>query len=240
MNNGNGATPVTAYPLAWPAGWPRATARKNGKFHRTERQWHQGVNGGSGWNSTRKVSVSMWDGSQRVLRELERFRVARGTIVISTNVELRRDGLPRSDRRAPTDPGVAVYWLLDGASQCIAVDIYDSVEDNLAAVAATIDAMRAIERHGGAQILKRAWQGFTALPSSTTTVRTTEQAIAHLATIVGYKLGTLVPLKDVEECLALVRLARNRTHPDKGGSTVAFQDVQECARILSDHHGVPL
>lgn len=48
--------------------------------------------------------------------------------------------------------------------QCMAIDRYDKVADNLAAVAATLEAMRAIERHGGAAILDRAFTGFTALP----------------------------------------------------------------------------
>jgi predicted metal-dependent phosphoesterase TrpH len=39
------------------------------------------------------------------------------------------------------------------------------VADNLAAVAATLEAMRAIERHGGAAILERAFTGFIALPA---------------------------------------------------------------------------
>lgn len=47
----------------------------------------------------------------------------------------------------------------------MAVDRYDRVQDNLAAIAATLEAMRAIERHGGASILDRAFQGFTALPA---------------------------------------------------------------------------
>ena len=38
----------------------------------------------------------------------------------------------------------------------MAIDAYTRTADNLAAVAATLEAMRAIERHGGAQILERA------------------------------------------------------------------------------------
>ena len=48
-----------------------------------------------------------------------------------------------------------------------AVDRYLKVADNLAAIAATLDAMRAIERHGGAAILDRAFTGFAALPAPT-------------------------------------------------------------------------
>jgi hypothetical protein len=46
----------------------------------------------------------------------------------------------------------------------MAIDRYDRVADNLGAIAATLEALRAIERHGGALILDRAFTGFTALP----------------------------------------------------------------------------
>src|SRR6185437_2928884 len=71
---------------------------------------------------------------------------------------------PRSDR-TPSDPGVAVYWREGKNTRCMAIDRYSRVPDNLAAIAATLDAMRAIERHGGAEILDRAFTGFVALPA---------------------------------------------------------------------------
>jgi hypothetical protein len=49
----------------------------------------------------------------------------------------------------------------------MAVDRYDRVADNLAAIAATLYAMRAIERHGGAEILERTFLGFAQLPERT-------------------------------------------------------------------------
>jgi hypothetical protein len=48
----------------------------------------------------------------------------------------------------------------------MATDRYWSVADNLCAIAATLEAMRAIERHGGAEILERAFRGFAALPAT--------------------------------------------------------------------------
>jgi hypothetical protein len=61
---------------------------------------------------------------------------------------------------------VAVYWIKTGRKQmkCMAIDRYGRVADNMAAIAATIEAMRAIERHGSAEILERAFLGFQALP----------------------------------------------------------------------------
>lgn len=87
--------------------------------------------------------------------------------VVSTNLTLTSFGTPRSGQREPTDPGVTVYWESNGKSQCMAIDLYDRVADNLAAIAASLEALRAIERHGGAQIMERAFLGFAQLPAST-------------------------------------------------------------------------
>ncbi len=139
---------IEAYPLTWPQGWPRKQSyqRSRAKF------------------STSGRVLSVMDGIQRVLLELERLGVKRDDLVISTDIPTRLDGLPRSDRTV-TDPGVAVYWLKGKATRCMAIDRYDRVADNLAAIAATLEAMRAIERHGGAEILDRAFTGFVALPA---------------------------------------------------------------------------
>jgi len=151
---------VSAYPLQWPTGWKRtpALAKKPGKFHR------QAKGGGPGsWRKHEALTISQ--ATQRVLAELQRMGVHRDDAVISTNLLLRLDGLPRSAQARPSDPGVAVYWQDSGARRVMAIDQYETVEDNLAAIAATLDAMRAIERHGGAVILERAFTGFLALPA---------------------------------------------------------------------------
>lgn len=111
-----------------------------------------------------KKRLSVMDGLERVLGELGRMGIGRDDVVISTNVPTRLDGLPRRDR-VPSDPGAAVYWRKGKQTRCMAIDRCDRVEDNLAAIAATLEAMRAIERHGGAEILDRAFTGFVALPS---------------------------------------------------------------------------
>ena len=139
---------IEAYPLAWPQGWPRKKSyqRSRAKFSTSDRV------------------LSVMDGIQRVLLELERLGVKRDDLVISTDIPTRLDGLPRSDRTV-ADPGVAVYWRKRADTRCMAIDRYDRVADNLAAIAATLEAMRAIERHGGAEILDRAFTGFVALPA---------------------------------------------------------------------------
>lgn len=154
---------IQAYPLQWPTGWPRRHEK-----HRLQARFKKpGSSSGSGdsyrYTAQRKITIS--EGTQRLLAELSTMGVQRDDVVISSMLRLRLDGLPRADQGEPADPGVAVYWQdqLDG-HKVMAIDIYNRVADNLAAVAATLDAMRAIERHGGAAILDRAFTGFTALP----------------------------------------------------------------------------
>jgi len=142
---------ISAHPLQWPEGWPRIhhpNLRKNGKFHRYGKY------------------LTISDGVDRVLDELKRMGIDKQDAIISTNVRTRLDGFPRSGEPEPTDPGVAVYWQdMLGAHRVMAIDIYTTVADNLAGIAATLESMRAIERHGGSRILERAFTGFTALPA---------------------------------------------------------------------------
>jgi len=143
----------TRFPLQWPLGWKRSVSweRKSATFSR------------------RGNYLTVSDGLARVLAELKRLGVDQEDVIISTNLQTRLDGLPRSGQSRPNDPGVCVYWQKSPMApmRCMAIDRYDEVQDNLAAVAATLEAMRAIERHGGASILDRAFTGFTALPAPT-------------------------------------------------------------------------
>jgi hypothetical protein len=148
-------------------------------------------------------------GTKRVLDELRRFGVPDYQVIISTNIQVRLDGLPFSNQKEPSDPGVAVYWKRNGKEQVIATDTYTRVADNLAAIAASLDAMRAIERHGGAQILERAFLGFTALPQP-----------ENWRNVLGVEgVATLNEVSQRYRNLAM------EYHPDKGG------DPEKMARI---------
>ena len=153
--------PVRAYPLAWPVGWKRMKApeRKDAQFQKVTTSYQGSV----AYRKGQWLTVA--DGLERVLDELRRMGVERDDVVISTNMELRLDGRPRSDRKEPADPGAAIYWRTSSQApmRCMAIDRYTTVADNLAALAATLEAMRAIERHGGAEILNRTFEGFKQL-----------------------------------------------------------------------------
>jgi hypothetical protein len=148
-------------------------------------------------------------------------------VIISSNVAVRRDGLPYSNQREPGDSGVAVYFRSrtskPSEEKCIAVDRYDRVADNLAAIAATIDAMRAIERHGGAEILERAFTGFTALPPPMSAGRPWWQVLRISEN--GEPSG--VTIQDAEEQYR--KLAREY-HPDMGGDADKMAELNDAIR----------
>jgi hypothetical protein len=201
---------ITAYPLAWPTGWKRThpSQREHAKFNKKVKLH------GSNWAMAEDLTIA--EGTARVLAELQRMGLQRDDVVISTNLVLRLDGLPRSDQKAPEDPGVAVYWDDYGSHKVMAIDRYHRVADNLAAVAATLDAMRAIERHGGAAILDRAFTGFMALPAPPK-----EPAARHWRDVLGVPntVQTEQTLKDA------YRRAASAAHPDKGGTSEAMAAV---------------
>jgi hypothetical protein len=146
----------TNHPLHWPVGWKRTApyARKSGSF--TTKAYSTN-------RSAEPLTISQ--AVDRLLAELLRMAVAERDVIISTNIQPTLSGRPRSGERKPDDPGAAVYWKDYGQQRCMAIDRYTDVAQNIAALAATIEAMRAIERHGGALILERAFTGFTALPA---------------------------------------------------------------------------
>lgn len=200
---------VEAYPLQWPAGWKRASAgsRKSAKFNRFGK------------------SLTIEQAVTRIRAELQRMGVRDDDLVISTNLKLRLDGLPRSDQREPDDPGAAVYWRDGTAMRCMAIDRYDRAADNLAAIAATLDAMRAIERHGGAEILDRAYAGFSALPPP----------------ITGEEPWYVVLDVDPDEAHEVVekvyRWLRSDNHPDRGGDASQFDRVQRAWESYLEQRG---
>ncbi|MBN8884454.1 MAG: J domain-containing protein [Rudaea sp.] len=207
---------IPAFPLTWPVGWKRTEAHGRGAARFSKRAGHSGFQQG----------LTIADGVGRVRAEIARMGLGVGEVVVSTNLELRRDGFPRSAQSEPADPGVAVYWRDEqGRARCMAVDRYLRVADNLAAIAATLDALRSIERHGSAEILDRAYSGFAALPAP-------ESARAwHVV------LGC-APIDTVDVVRLRYRKLRGERHPDRGGSAAEFEELQKAWAAFCEARGV--
>jgi len=198
----------TRYPLQWPIGWNRTPAQRREPGRFATRRYS---------DNSRLEDVTVAEAVQRLLAELLRMAIAEGDVVISTNVRTRLDGLPHSGEREPDDPGAAVYWRDMGRDRCMAIDRYSRVAQNIAALAATIEAMRAIERHGGAAILDRAFTGFTALPAP---------IVAGMKRpwrdVLGFPADYPVSPALLTE---RYRSRASQEHPDKGGDAAAMAEL---------------
>ncbi len=187
---------ITAYPLCWPVDQPRAPRRTRANFGRKKGDSY----------GLRRISIA--EARDEVLREVRLMEGQR--VTISSNLELRRDGLPYSGQRQPNDPGIAVYFFRRGRPYALACDAWDTVEANLYAIALHIDALRGQERWGVGTLEQR-MRGYE-LPSS--------------ARVEGWHEVLGVSREaSLEMIQAAYRDLTRQHHPDRGG------DAQRMAAI---------
>lgn len=186
-----------AFPLYWPEGWPRTKYRGGSRFN-------QGF------------------GQAREFLFAEIRRMGGTNVVLSTNVPLRNDGLPRANMPNPADPGAAVYFKHKKHDLVFACDKYQKCTDNVYAIAKTIEAMRGIERWGASELLERAFTGFKALP---------EKGSQAWREILGIPREQFVTRQVIEDRFR--ELVKER-HPDAGGNDEDFRQLlsaREAARL---------
>lgn len=185
---------IPRWPLQWPAGWKRTAphARRNTLF-KSQGKW-----------------VTTFTATQRLQDELERLGAS--GVTLSTNVELKLNGLPRSDVE-PTDPGCAVYFRFRGRATVLACDSYNTVGGNIAAIAAHIEALRRIDRYG-VGTLEQALAGYKALPADTA---------ADWRAVLGFGVNEHVT---AEQIIKRWKERARQVHPDlAGGSEDAMQQA---------------
>lgn len=150
-------------PLAWPywnKGRKSLDERRRGLFSKEKKNGNRG-------------RLTILEAQERLLEQFrlytshgQNWRVPEDTIFITTDrvIRNRSDRKPSRQFGAPDDPGVAVYFELDGHGICLGCDTYDRVADNIAAIAAHIDADRTQDRHGVTSVEER-YAGMQALPA---------------------------------------------------------------------------
>lgn len=182
---------ASAYPLCWPDGWPRTALPTRARF-----------------------SVSFAQARDGIIHQLELMGVPDYRVILSTNIELRRDGLPYANRPEPNDTGAAVYWYDEKANQrrTMPCDRWDRVKDNLRAIEKSLDALRGLERWGTPGIVERAFTGFASLPPGGDDWRSV--------------LG-VVGTESLEQIKRRYRDLVRQAHPDLGGSVHEMQRLNQ-------------
>lgn len=185
-----------AYPLQWPEGRKRTDhwSREHAKFE-----------------------VSFARARDNLVNEVRLLAGRYGpdpATVISTNIALRRDGLPLANQRQPDDVGVAVYFVYKKRQMSFACDRWLKIEHNMQAIAKTIEALRGIARWGTGDMLEAAFTGFMALPAP--------GAARDWREVLGVP-GTVQTADSLRHAY---RVAASAAHPDRpGGSNARMAEV---------------
>lgn len=183
---------------------------------------------------------TQWSTTLRLLdRELKHLG-ARNVVFhcdVRGDRDIRQDGQLRADAR-PGHRVIVAFSDKNGRRLQFPCDTFAWWQDNVYAVARALEALRMVERYGVSSTSQ--YEGFKALPSSTTPALSTESAAAVIARRAGAPYTAENVIADVLNAKHAIRRAAAITHPDGGGTTEDFQLVQEAKRVLEKHHGVSL
>jgi len=132
-------TAITAFPLQWPLQYPRTSRPVASAFKTTLGEARDGL-----------------------LAELKHLGAT--TVIISSNLPLKRDGTPYARQAGIQDAGVAVYFTYLDGPRALACDKWLVLADNFQALRKTVEAMRALPRWGCSDIMRGTFTGLLALP----------------------------------------------------------------------------
>lgn len=153
--------------------------------------------------------------------------------------DVRKDGTLRADARRPAHPGVRLSFQSPHGALSFTCDTYESRwagqmpdwQANLRAIVLTLEALRAVERHGATK--GQQYSGFAALPPGAGATplggMTRDEALMVLRIHSGLSIRetTDVMLRKA------YKGARAAAHPDrKGGDRGAWDRVEQAGRVL--------
>lgn len=150
---------------------------------------------------------------------------------------IRTDGLPYANARYGSNPGVVVSFGSSHGPLRYATDAFTEWQDNLRAVALSLEALRAVDRYG---VSKRGEQyaGWRALEGGSSPVfgsadEALDWMVRYYAADRGWDLTEASPLPPRD----LYRQLAKMLHPDAGGDPAAWGRL-DAARQLLDAAGV--
>lgn len=155
--------------------------------------------------------------------------------------DIRNDGWPRGDARTPSFPGVIVSFESKVGPLTYATDVYTDGswyqsghgsrpipgwQANVRAIALSLEALRAVDRHG---VTRRGEQyaGFGALPPASFALGAA-MTVEEAAAVLGLSGGSWSD----DEVRDAYRARAKETHPDQGGDPEEFKRVTEAKGVL--------
>jgi hypothetical protein len=150
-----------------------------------------------------------------------------------TLADIRNDGWPRGGKTYnPDKPGVVLSFASKKGPLALPCDRYRDWQDNLRAIALSLEALRAVDRYGVTQSNEQ-YRGWTPLadPKSANGKMTRDEAARFLAALLNMSPEAL--LRDKNSVASAVRVARVNNHPDRGGSHETFVKIGQAEQALS-------
>lgn len=174
--------------------------------------------------------VTLSKAAESLLQQL-RLLGCDATAYIEADVEerhIRQDGQLYASARAKSPMVIVSARHRRLGDVRWANDRYQSFEENVRAIALTIQNLRAIERYGCVRDNEQ-FTGFKALPERASETLSRETAIAVLNRHASAPMADTTP----SSMARAYRSARGRTHPDvNAGDATAFHAVEAAARVL--------
>lgn len=170
-------------------------------------------------------ATRLWD-----LLDRELWKISAREVTLSGYFKARdfkRDGGIYADAR-PSEPGIILEFVKGKDRMRFSCDKFPAWLDNVDAIARSLEALRMMDRYG--VMAGQQYEGFKAIPAKTTETMSQAEALALLASLSGVS-ETLIRV-DGEQLLGAVRRARAKAHPDAGGSSELFHQVQRAAQLL--------
>lgn len=210
---------IDAFPLSWPVGRPRTPRHRQERARFGARIGSRNESGGGSRPLTVDAALS------RLKHQIKLLNASQ--LVVSSNLALRRDGLPRSGQGEPADCGIAVYFRINQKPYVVSCDRWDRVADNIAAIAAHLDAMRGQDRWG-CGTLEQAFAGYKALPA--------QQETKPWWQVLGF-VSCEPP--SFNHAKSAYRLLAAKYHPDTpGGDLEKMKALNEAYQQAADYFGV--
>lgn len=201
----------------------------------------------------RFVPLTAWPGQLTKYREHARFRASYANTLdlleeelrkihakeitvqaFFTLAQIRNDGWPYA-KAVPIAPGIILSFRTKDGALSFPCDRYHTIDDNLRAIALSLQALRAVDRYG---VTKRAEQyaGWKRLEAPVVNgFATKEDAAAFIIAQQDTPTPTYSVISDVALRNEVYRRAARRLHPDAAtGNHELFVKLQQANAILED------
>jgi hypothetical protein len=147
--------------------------------------------------------------------------------------QIRNDGWPRGGMR-PSHPGVVLYFTGPDGAMVFPCGTYGRFEENMHAIALTLENLRAIDRYG-VTLGHQQYLGFAAIAAPPA-----QMSVEAAADFVA-KYGGIEPwlvVRDDGDYRKAYRAAASKLHPDAAGNNDGFYKLGQAKAVLDQHHGL--